>query len=394
MTKNQQLSLLLLSGLALLSASGPFAIDMYIPAFPQIVSELDTTSSMVQLTLTTVVFGLAFGQLIGGAVSDVLGRRPILIAGSLIAVGGTMFSALAPTIELLIVSRVLQGLGFGACVAVARSIIPDLAEGAKAAKAYTLMMVIQGIAPVTAPVLGGMLAEPIGWRGIFWFLVGLALVQTVVALFLIPETRPPHLREGASVRGTISGYGYALKFPAFIFFGLTVALGFGSMFSYISASAFVLQEQLGLSVRQYSLAFALNSVGLMLGGILNNRLLNKYSPLTILRCAVAVVIVAATLLFIATLTAFSLWTVMPLLFFCVAPTSLILGNATALATDIVRQRAGAGTALLGFTQFMLAGAIAPIVGLGDHAARTMSISMMVCAVGAFAALTAARKSAS
>lgn len=394
MTKNQQLSILLLSGLALLSASGPFAIDMYIPAFPQIASELGTTSSMVQLTLTTVVFGLAFGQLIGGAVSDVVGRKPILILGSLIAVGGTMFSALAPTIEMLILSRVLQGLGFGACVAVARSIIPDLAAGAKAAKAYTLMMVIQSIAPVAAPVLGGLLAEPIGWRGIFWFLVGLAIAQTAVALFLIPETRPRELREGASLRNTIAGYGYALKFPRFILFGITIALGFGAMFAYISASAFVLQDQLGLSVRQYSLAFALNSLGLMLGGILNNRLLNKYSPFTILRAAVGVVIVAAIGLFIATITTFSLWTVMPLLFFCVAPTSLILGNATALATDIVRKRAGAGTALLGFTQFMLAGAIAPIVGLGDHAARTMSITMIVCALGAFAALTATRTSAS
>lgn len=392
MTKNQQLTLQLLCGLALLSASGPFAIDMYIPAFPQITNELSTTSSMVQLTLTTVVFGMAFGQLIGGAISDVLGRKPLLIVGAVISVAGTIMSAVAPSIEVLIASRVLQGLGFGACVAVARSIIPDLAAGAKAAKAYTLMMVIQSIAPVAAPVLGGLLAEPIGWRGIFWVLTGIAAAQLVVALVLIPETRPKELREDSSIRNTIAGYTYALKFPAFIFFGLGVAFGFGAMFAYISASAFVIQDQLGLSVHQYSAIFAANSLGLMFGGMLNNRLLNKFSPFVILRAAVVTVVVASSLLLISTAVAFSIWAVLPLLFFCVAPTSMILGNSTALATDIVRKRAGAGTALLGFTQFMLAGIIAPIVGLGDNPARAMAIAMVVCSVVALCSVTAAQKS--
>lgn len=394
MTKNQHLPLQLLCGLALLSASGPFAIDMYIPAFPQISEELSTTSSMVQLTLTTVVFGLAFGQLIGGAVSDVLGRKPLLIVGAIISVAGTAMSALAPSIEILIISRVLQGLGFGACVAVARSIIPDLASGAKAAKAYTLMMVIQSIAPVAAPVLGGVLTEPIGWRGIFWVLTGIAVVQLVVALVFIPETRPKEMREDSSIRNTLAGYVYALKFKAFVFFGLGVAFGFGSMFAYISASAFVIQDQLGLSVHQYSMIFATNSLGLMFGGMLNNRLLNKFTPFAILRGAVLTVVTASILLLVSTAVAFNLWVVLPLMFFCVAPTSMLLGNSTALATDIVRKRAGAGTALLGFTQFMLAGAIAPIVGLGDNAARSMATVMVVCSISAFCAVTAAQRSAS
>lgn len=394
MTKNNQIPLQLLCGLALLSASGPFAIDMYIPAFPQITEELSTTSSMVQLTLTTVVFGLALGQLIGGAMSDVLGRKPILVAGAVISAAGTVVSALSPTIEILILSRVLQGLGFGACVAVARSIIPDLAAGAKAAKAYTLMMVIQSVAPVAAPVLGGILAEPVGWRGIFWVLTGIAVVQLVVALVFIPETRPKQLREDSSIRNTLAGYTYALKFPAFVFFGLGVAFGFGSLFSYISASAFVIQDQFGLSVHQYSVIFAINALGLMFGGMLNNRLLNKFPPFTILRAAVLTVVVSSALLLVSTAVAFNLWVVLPLLFLCVAPTSMILGNSTALATGIVRKRAGAGTALLGFTQFMLAGAIAPIVGLGDNAARSMAIAMVVCSLLAFGAVTAAQKSAS
>ena len=376
----QQLTVRLLMGLALLSASAPFSIDMYLPALPGIVDDLGTTQSMVQLTLSGFLLGLAVGQLIIGPVSDAVGRKKLLVAGAVVAMAAAVFAALAPGIEALILARLIQGLGSGACVVLARAVVPDLARGESAARAFALLMTIQGVAPILAPVVGGLLVEPVGWRGLFWVLAGVALLQLLVSVFVVRESMPVEKRSPATVRGVLGNYAYVLRNPGYRGYLVAFSFGFGAMFSYISASPFVLQEQLGLSVRVYSLIFAVNALGLVAGNYLNSRLIGRVHTPTLLRGAL-INLLAGSLALLAVLQWWPvLWLILPLLFLTIAQMGVILGNATALGTGLVRERAGSASALMGFAQFGLAGLISPLMGLGDDPGVTMAIGMVGCAV--------------
>ena len=375
----QQLTTPLLMGLALLSASAPFSIDMYLPALPGIVDDLDTTQSMVQLTLSGFLVGLAVGQLIVGPVSDAVGRKKLMVGGAVVAMFAAVLAALSPDIEILILARLIQGLGSGACVVLARAGVPDLARGEAAARAFSLLMTIQGVAPIVAPVVGGLLVEPLGWRGLFWVLAGVALLQLLVSVFVVRESMPVGDRSPATVRGVLGNYAYVLGNPGYRGYLVTFAFGFGAMFSYISASPFVLQEQLGLSVRVYSLIFAVNALGLVTGTYLNGRLIGRVHTPTILRGALINLLVGSLAVFAVLQWWPVLWLILPLLFLTIAQVGVILGNSTALGTGLVRERAGSASALMGFTQFGLAGLISPLMGLGDDPGVTMAIGMVVCA---------------
>lgn len=374
----QELTTGLLIGLSLLSAAAPLSTDMYLPALPNIVDDLDTTQAMVQLTLSGFMFGLAVGQLIIGPISDAIGRKKLLVGGAVIALAASVIAALAPTIEVLILCRLLQGLGSGACVVLARAVVPDLAAGKKAAKAFSLLMTIQGIAPVVAPVAGGLLLDPIGWRGLFWVLAGVNVAQLLVALLVVRESLPAEARTAATVRGILANYLYVLKNPAFRGYTVSFAFGFAAMFCYISASPFVVQTQMGMSVGTFTLVFAANALGLIGGNILNGRLIDRFDPHALLRSAQAVMLIAVVALLIVVNFTVSPWVIFPLLFLAISPVGVILGNSTALGTGEVRERAGSGSAVMGFLQFALGAAVSPFMGLGENAALTMAIGMAVC----------------
>lgn len=379
----------LLATLALLSATAPFATDMYLPVMPAIVSDLGTTRAAVQLTLTGFFIGMGVGQLVIGPLSDAVGRKRLLILGAGVALAASAVAALAPSIAVLIVARVFQGLGGGACVVLSRAVVPDLLTGAVAAKAYSLLMAMQGIAPALAPVIGGFLAEPIGWRGIFWVLTGLHALQFVLAILVVPETaggRPhDHL-----VRTVIGNYLTVMRNGRFWGFLVTVAFGFCAMFSYISASSFVLQQQWGFSATSYSLIFAMNSMGMFALTIVNAKALNTHTPKSMLRIGVGAALFCNLWLFLAIFLGAPVWLMVLILFFCIAPTGFIMGNATALATGLMREKAGSVSAIIGFVQSILAGVVSPLMGLGNNPALTMGIGMVVCSAiavcGAFAAL--------
>lgn len=379
----------LLATLALLSATAPFATDMYLPVMPAIVSDLGTTRAAVQLTLTGFFIGMGAGQLVIGPLSDAVGRKRLLILGAGVALAASAVAALAPSIAVLIAARVFQGLGGGACVVLSRAVVPDLLTGAAAAKAYSLLMALQGIAPALAPVMGGFLAEPIGWRGIFWVLTGLHALQFVLAILVVPETaggRPhDHL-----VRTVIGNYLTVMCNGRFWGFLVTVAFGFCAMFSYISASSFVLQQQWGFSATSYSLIFAMNSMGMFALTIVNAKALNTHTPKSMLRIGVGAALFCNLWLFLAIFLGAPVWLMVLILFFCIAPTGFIMGNATALATGLMREKAGSVSAIIGFVQSILAGVVSPLMGLGNNPALTMGIGMVVCSAiavcGAFAAL--------
>lgn len=382
----QRLTVPLLLALALLSASAPFSIDMYLPALPAIAGDLDTTRPMVQLTLSGFLAGLAVGQLIIGPLSDSLGRHRLMLLGAAVALAAAVLAATAPGIGWLIAARLVQGLGSGACIVLSRAVVPDLAEGEKAAKAFALLMTIQGVAPIIAPVVGGFLSGPVGWRGLFWILAGLAAVQLAVVVLVIRESRPPGERSPATVRGILGNYSYVLASRGYRGYLVALAFSFAAMFSYISASPFLMQEQLGLSVQAYAVMFAVNGVGLIGGSMLNNRLIGVLEVRRILLVALGILVAASLTLLLVVAVYPSLWLIMALLFVAVSQNGVILGNATALGTGLVRERAGSASALMGFSQFGLAGLVSPLMGLGSDAGVTMALGMVV---GSLVALSGA-----
>jgi DHA1 family bicyclomycin/chloramphenicol resistance-like MFS transporter len=373
--------------LAALTAITPLATDMYLPAFPRMATDLGTTASAIQLTLTAFMIGLALGQLVIGPLSDQRGRRGLLLAGTAVCAVAGLVCALAPSIGVLVVARFVQGFGGAAGVVLARAVIADRASGVAAARLFAVMMMIQGVAPVLAPLVGGGLVTAVGWRGVFGILAALSALMIVGVLLRVPETLPAERRTrglaafGRDARAVLTNRRY-LGYTA------TLVLGFAAMFAYISASPFVLQNILGLSVGWYSVAFAANALGLAGVSALAGHLVQRVAPRRLLAIGVTAVLVLCALLLVdVAVLDLPLWPTLVLMFLTVSALGLVFGNATTLATDEVARTAGTGSAVMGALQFGLAAVVSPLVGLrGEHDALPMALTMLAAAVLAAAAL--------
>lgn len=378
--------------LAFLTAVAPLATDMYLPAFPRMAEDLGTSASAVQLTLTTFMIGLAAGQLVIGPLSDQRGRRGLLILGTTVYTLAGAICALAPDIGILIGARFVHGFAGAAGIALARAVVADRASGAAAAKLFGLMMMIQGIAPVAAPLLGGGLSGAIGWRGIFWALTAISAVLLVCVLVLVPETLPQERRTTGGLRATAHDARRVLGNRRYLGYTGAMVFAFAGMFAYISASPFVLQNVLGLSVGWYSVAFAVNALGIAAASAVNARLVGRFSPVALLRTGVIALVVVGVLLVVdATVLGLPTWPTLILLFASTASLGLVAGNATGLATDEAAGAAGTGSAVMGALQFALGAAVSPVVGLaGESSAVPMALTMAVVALLAAGSLLLAR----
>jgi len=360
--------------LATLGAVAPVATDLYLPGFPAMGDELGASASEVQLTLTTFLVGLAVGQLVMGPLSDRYGRRTPLVASTAVCVVAGVACAVAPGIGVLAAARLVQGFAGAGGMVIGRAVIADLVTGRAAARAFTLMVTVGGVAPVLAPLVGGVLSGPIGWRGMLWTVAALCVVMFLGVVLVLPETRPPELRAGhasyaAALRRVARTRGY---WPPV----LTQALSFAVMMAYISASPFVYQHVVGLSTVGYGLAFGVNATGLVTAGWVSSRLLDRVDPVTLVRTALAVQLTATLVL--VTLAALDAPTwLLPLpIFVAVAMNGAVLGNSSALAMSQVRAVAGTGSAVLGFSQFSLGALVSPLVGLGgEHSALVPAVVM-------------------
>ncbi|MCI1747530.1 MAG: multidrug effflux MFS transporter [Acidipropionibacterium sp.] len=375
----------LLAGLAVLSAAGALGTDMYLPGLVGMASELHTTSSMAQFTLSAFMIGMAIGQLLLGPLSDSYGRRRLMIGGSVVFMLASLGAALANSVWLLIGLRLLMGAAGGAGAVLARAVVPDLASGRTAARAFSVMMAIQGLAPIIAPILGGQLVGPIGWRGIFLVLSGFNLAMVAIAVFVVPESLPPERRTPGGLRRLLPSIAVVLRRRVFVGHAISMAVTFGVMFSYISASPFVLERQLGLRSATYSLAFAANALMVTLASLLNTRLITQFGLRSIARVGLAAALCGSLGLLVNGLVGPRLWATLPLLAGTVFGVGLVLGNVTAMGAAQVRDAAGAGSAVMGACQFLVAGIVSPLVGLGSNAALSMGIVMLICAIAANAA---------
>ncbi|WP_432541303.1 multidrug effflux MFS transporter [Kineococcus sp. SYSU DK002] len=376
----QDVPLRLLVTLALLCAIGPFAIDMYLPTFPDLAADLSTSAARVQLTLTTFMLGMAAGQLVLGPLSDRLGRRRLLLAGTLVTFLAGVVCALTPSLAVLVVARLVQGVAGAAGVVIGRAVVADLATGRAAARAFSTLGVIGGVAPVVAPLLGGLVAGHGGWRGIFAVTALAAAVMVVAAWFVVPETLPRERRHAGGVGDVVRTARAVLSRRGYVGYVGSLVLVFGTVFSYVSASPFVLQNVVGLSAGTFSLVFAVNALGIAAGGAVSTRALRRFDPAQVLTAGVLLQLTCAVGLFV-TVLALDAWTpaVLVLLWFTVFSCGLIFGNATALAADQVRFASGTGSALQGALQFTVGALVSPLVGLaGEHSAVPMVSMMLLC----------------
>lgn len=353
--------------LGALSAFGPLSMDLYLPALPSLEAEFGAGQGAVQLTLTSVAVGLAVGQLVAGPLSDRFGRKvPVLVGVGAYALASVL-CALAPSVWLLVGIRLLQGIAGAAGIVLARAVVRDRTEGTEAARAFALLASIGGAAPVLAPVLGGQLLRVTDWRGVFGVLALIGLVLLVAARWL-PETLPAERRVRGGARATVRATSELVGRRAFRTAVLAQGLGFAALFTYISTSSFVLQTGYGLTPVQFSLVFAVNGAGIVAAGQLSRVLVARLGPRTLLVAGLAAQVAGGVGLVVTALADGGLPVLLPVLFVVVAATGLVLPNATALAMADAARAAGTASALVGVGQFAVAGAIAPLAGLGTAGA--------------------------
>ena len=373
---NSKLFLVLLLGV--LSAFGPFVVDLYLPSLPQLASFFETSASMTQLTLTTAMIGLAVGQLLLGPLSDKFGRKIPLIISLVIYIISTVLIVYAPNIESMIVLRVIQGLSSAGSVVISRAVATDLYRGREMTRFFGLLMTSNGIAPIISPILGSLLLEYISWKGVFVFL---ALIGVIVLLFCfrLKESLSIENRLQGSIFATFSTFGVIIKNRLFMSYVGIESFLLGAMFAYIAASPFILQSFYGLSAFIFSLCFGANGAALVIGANIGGKLPNRQA----LAIGVLAFVVAA-LYTIAVLIIQPYWLFIEIGFFAML---LLMGITfpaiSSLAMESERQYAGSASALLGFAPFFLGGVVSPLVGIGNIFYST-ALVILACNVLALA----------
>ncbi|MEV1328042.1 multidrug effflux MFS transporter [Micromonospora costi] len=385
MTAGQRLRLVLVLGS--LIAIGPLTIDMYLPALPDIAVDLHTSSAAVQLTLTGTLAGLAFGQLLIGPLSDAVGRRAPLLAGIALHVVASVLCVLAPSITVVGVLRLLQGLGVAAASVVAMAVVRDLFSGTAFARLFSRLMLVMGVAPILAPTLGSGLLRWSDWRGVFVALAVFGVLLMGVASFGLRETLPVAARRRGGVTETARVYASLLRDRTFVGLVLVTGLAMAALFAYVAGSSFVFQEQYGLDEQEFGLAFGAGAVGLIAATQLNVRLLRRYPPQRILVTALVMGTVAGlTLLTIAATGFGGLPAVLAALWVVLAAAGLAMPNAPALALSRHGEAAGTAAALLGAVQFGVGALAAPLVGMLGTGIVAMAVVVAGGMVAALAVL--------
>jgi DHA1 family bicyclomycin/chloramphenicol resistance-like MFS transporter len=368
-------------------ALGPLTIDMYLPALPTIRQQLGTTSATVQLTLTGTLVGLALGQLVIGPLSDIVGRRKPLLAGTALHVVASLLVLVAPDVTVLGVLRVLQGVGTAATAVVALAIVRDLFEDRAAATMLSRLFLVMGVAPVLAPTIGGEILRFTSWRGVFAVLAVYGLVVLALGSFGLRETLPAERRHSGGIGDSLRTYGRLLRDSRYVGLIVVAGLTMAALFTYISGSSFVYQQQFRLNEQQFGLLFGAGAVWLISATQLNPVLLRWFSPAQILVTAtVAGTLAGGVLLTLAATGAGGLFGVAVPLWAVLFASGLALPNAPALALAEYGESAGSAAALLGAVQFGVGAAVSPLVGLLGNDAVAMGAVIVVALLLAVAVL--------
>jgi DHA1 family bicyclomycin/chloramphenicol resistance-like MFS transporter len=376
--------------LGLLSTFGPLSLDLYLPALPQLADDLGASASLAQLSITACLVGLAVGQLVAGPLSDRLGRRRPLIVGLVAFLLASVACAVAPSAAVLVLLRLVQGLAGAAGIVISRAIARDLYSGRALMIFFSRLLLVAGLAPVIAPVLGGQLTRIMTWRGIFGVLAGFGAVLLLAGLFGLKETLPPERRVVGGFRRTLQGYNTLLHDRFFVGCALSSGLAGASMFAYIAGSTFVLQRIYGMSPQGFSLVFGCISLGLVAAAQGGARLALIWPLPRVLGFGLTINLFGATALLITVITGLPLGALIGALVIMVCAVGLIFPTANALAMADYPDLAGTASSLQGLSQFVFGAVAAPLVGIaGEQTALPLGIvatSVSLCAMTSFASL--------
>nr|WP_235000899.1 multidrug effflux MFS transporter [Marinactinospora thermotolerans] len=371
---------LLVLVLGTLTATGPLATDLYLPAFPQIAADLGAPESRIQLTLTAIMVGMALGQLAIGPMSDAWGRRVPLLVGVAVFTLTSFACALVTSAEAFIAIRFLQGVAGAAGAVISRAIVRDMFDGDTAARFFSRLMLVSGLAPMLGPILGGQLLLVGPWQMLFVVLGAVSALSMAVVFFGLPESLPVHQRRRQGPKALLGTLAGLLGDVRFIGPTLTLSLSFAMMFTYISAFSFVSQNELGVSAQGYSLMFAVNTIGLIAGTQVNAALIGKVTTSRLLLFGLVGALGAVAVVGALTATGLaSPVTLTAALFVMMFGVGLVFPNATTLAISSQPAAvAGSASALVGSLQFALGGGLSSLAGLtstGEASLASMSAVM-------------------
>ncbi|WP_080876309.1 Bcr/CflA family efflux MFS transporter [Oceanobacillus timonensis] len=359
--------------LGLLAFLGPLNIDMYLPSFPEITQDLDTSASLVQVSLTACLLGLAIGQLFAGPISDAQGRRkPLLIATFLFALA-SILCAVAPNIIVLIAMRFLQGLTASAGVVLSRAVVRDVFSGQALTKFFSLLMVINAIAPMVAPMIGGFILafESTSWKSIFYFLSIVGLLMVIIVAMKLKETLPSHKRIPSSAGASIKTMGSLMKDRSFIGYALVVGFIHGGSFAYVSGTPFVYQDIYGVSPQVFSVLFGINGLAIITGSFIIGRFSGIIPEKKMLQTAVTTALAATFLLLIMTIIEGPLTLIVLFIFIYMTTMGMILTSTFTLGMAKQDHRAGSASAILGMLPLLLGSVFSPLAGISEESAIPM-----------------------
>ncbi len=375
--------------LGALTALGPFTVDLYLPAFPVLEAEFQTSASAIQLTLTGTMIGFALGQLVVGPLSDKVGRRIPLIVVTALHVIASVLAAFAPTLELLTVTRVMMGAGAAAGGVVAAAIVRDLFGGRRLVVMLSRLALVSGVAPVVAPLIGSALLTVMPWRGIFVALALYGAVMLLCALAFIPETLPPARRHEKGSTTVLQRYRSVFSDRVFIGVLIIGGMTFSGLFSYLSASPFLFQQTYGFDPQQYGLLFAVNSIGVVIGVQTASRLAARFGPQWVLAFSTATLVIAASVIIVGDMLGAGLWGVVVPLFVFMTACGFTFPCVQVLALDRHGKAAGTAQSIIGAVNFGVAGLISPLVGAlaGETGITPTTMAMVMVGCGVIAVLS-------
>lgn len=370
--------------LGALTAFPPLSIDIYLPSLPTLVRTFGTTDGAVQLTLPAFFLGLALGQLFYGPLSDRYGRRPALLIGIALYTLASAACALAPSIEALLAGRFVQALGGSAGMTIAMAVVRDRFDPREGARTLSLLMLVMGVAPILAPLVGGWILVLLGWQAIFWVLALFGLSCFLAVLTALPESRPADAIRPGSVGAALANYAGLIADRRFLGFALAGGFTISGMFAYITGSPTLFIDGFGVPAEDYGWIFGANAAGIVGVSQLNRRLLLSHGGGRLLRAAVAVNAAAGIALLGAGLAGAGLAVLLVPLFVAVATVGAVLPNSTSGALAAYPERAGAASALIGSCQLVLGALASSLIGaFGTGTAVPMAAIIAGCGGAAF-----------
>lgn len=368
--------------LGMLAAIAPLCTDLYLPAFPAVAQSLGTNAAAVQLSLTASLLGIAAGQIFIGPISDAKGRKKPLLLSLTLFTASSFLCAFATSIEALIALRFIQGAAGSGGVVLSRAIACDLYQGTELTKFFSLLMMINGIAPILSPVAGGQILKFTDWQGIFFVLGACGAFMLGAVAFLLEESLPTDKSSAGNIKNSLYAFALLLKNKGFMQYVLIHSMAIAGLFAYIAASPFILQTIYGLSPEKFSLCFALNGLGVMLFAQATGRASASFGERRLLLAGLVLALAAAmAVFFAAALEAQSVFLMALPLFFLVSSVGITTTTSFTLAIQQQKKSAGSASGIIGIVSFLFGAAVSPLVGLGgSHTALPLGVTLIAAGI--------------